>query len=166
MKDIYKNPILYYALAPVIVGLWPLLLLAVYLPASQRNWRLEQQQYKQGQMLIAEILSLDPDRLAFVDPKNVSAEFSYANAVDRVANLCRVPSSSYKLSSGRITTSGGQKSQSAKVILTDVDIVRFAKFLSTIQSLWANLQCDKVKLTKREGLPDLWEVDLDFKYSY
>ena len=32
MKDVYKNPILYYILVPVVVALWPLLVWSVYLP--------------------------------------------------------------------------------------------------------------------------------------
>jgi len=28
------------------------------------------------------------------------------------------------------------------------------------------LQCDTVTLTKKKGLPDMWKVDLDFKYYY
>jgi len=166
MKQILKNPILYYALLPVLVGLWPLLVGTVYLPAARRDWQLETEQYKQGQSLIAEILALDPDRLAFVDPNSTPAEFNYANAIDRVANLCRIPSSGYKLSSGRIVTAAGQKSQDAKVVLTDIDIVRFSKFLSTIQSLWPNLKCDRAKLTRKESLPDQWQIDIDFKYYY
>jgi hypothetical protein len=166
MRDIFKNPILYYILAPIATGLWPLLLWAVYLPASQRNWDLEQGQYKQGQTLIAEILALDPDRLAFVGVNNAVNDFSYAPAVDRVANLCKIPSNSYRLSAGGIMTSSGKKSQTAKVVLTNVDIVRFARFLSTIQSLWVNLQCDKVKLTQKESSPDQWTIELDLKYYY
>jgi hypothetical protein len=52
------------------------------------------------------------------------------------------------------------------VVLKEVDITKFAKFLSTIQLRWANLQCVKVKLTKKKGLRDTWDVDLDFKYFY
>jgi len=80
--------------------------------------------------------------------------------------LCGIPSTDYKLSSGIIIESGGQKSQSAQVSLKKVDIVKSARFLSTIQLRWANLQCSRVKLTKKKGLPDVWDVDLEFKYYY
>ncbi len=63
-------------------------------------------------------------------------------------------------------TIGGQKSQSANVSLSQIDIVKFAEFLSTIQLRWANLQCNRVKLTKKQGLPDVWDVDIEFKYYY
>lgn len=166
MKQIYKNPTLYYILTPVVVALWPLLIWGVYLPAAEDNWQVERTRYNEAQSIMTEILALDPDRLEFADSENTTAEFDYAIAVEKIASLCKIPSTNYKLSSGIIITSGGQKSQSAKVGLKRVDITRFAKFLSTIQLRWANLQCTRVKLTKKRGLPDTWDVDLDFKYYY
>ena len=166
MKEIYKNPTLYYILVPIIVALWSLSIWGIYLPDADRNWRAEKAQYTKAQKMITEILTLDPDRLEFANSKAAAAEFDYAKAVERVAGLCKIPSTNYKLSSRPIINSGGQKSQSAQVGLKSVDITRFAKFLSTIQIRWANLQCAKVKLTKKKGLPDTWDVDLEFKYYY
>jgi hypothetical protein len=166
MKQFYKNPTLYYILAPVAVALWPLLVWGVYLPSAKRNWDVEVSQYNQAQDIIKEILALDPERLTFTDSQSAAAEFDYASAIDKTAGLCGIPSTDYKLNSGIIITSGGQKSQSAKVTLKQVDITKFAKFLSTLQLRWANLQCTQVKLTKKKGLPDAWDVDLEFKYYY
>ncbi len=166
MKEIYKNPALYYILAPAILALWPLLIWGVYLPAAEHNWQVEKSQYGKGQNIITEILALDPDRLKFADSNSASVEFDYASAIEKTAGLCRIPPTNYRLSSGIIITSGGQKSQSAKVGLKGVDVTKFAKFLSTIQLRWANLQCSQVKLTKKKGLPDTWDVDLNFKYYY
>ena len=59
-----------------------------------------------------------------------------------------------------------EKSQTANVALKDVDLEKFAKFLSTIQLRWENLQCKRIKLTRKKGLPDTWDVDLVFKYYY
>lgn len=166
MKQIYKNPALYYILAPVIAALWPLLIWGVYLPAAGHNWQAETSQYNEGQGIIKEILALDPDRLKFADSNNASAEFDYASAIEKTAALCGIPPASYKLSSGIIITSAGQKSQNAKVSLMQVDVTKFAEFLSTLQLRWANLQCAQVKLTKKKGLPDSWDIGLDFKYYY
>jgi hypothetical protein len=166
MKDIIRNPILYYILVPTVLVLWPLLVWAVYLPGAERSWEQEKNEYTKAQEIMVEILTLDPDRLAFADSNAVSADFSYANAVDRVATLCRIPTANYKLSSGIIITSAGQKSQGAKLGLKDVDITTFAKFVSTIQLRWSKLQCTQVKLTKKKPLPDRWDVDMDFKYYY
>ena len=168
MKDIYRNPILYYILVPVIAALWPLLIWGVYLPDAEKDWQAEKTQYIKAQKIMEEILKLDPDRLEFADLQTKAAEFDYANAIEKVASLCGIPSTNYRLSSGIImTSSDGQKSQSATVALKDVDIVTFAKFLSTIQMRWANLQCVQIKkLKKKKGLPDRWDVDLEFKYYY
>jgi hypothetical protein len=52
--------------------------------------------------------------------------------------------------------------------MRQVDIAKFAKFLSMIQLRWGNLQCERVKLTKKEGLTDkdVWDVDMEFKYYF
>ncbi len=166
MKDVYKNPTLYYILAPIVVALWSLVVWGFYLPEAEGKWQAEKSQYNKAQQIMTDILTLDPERIEFADSKNAAAEFDYANAVERVASLCKIPSSDYKLSSRPIVDSGGQKSQSAHMALRNVDITKFARFLSTIQLRWAGLQCVKVKLTKKKGLPDAWDIDLEFKYYY
>ena len=151
-----------------MAALWQLFIRGVYLPNAERSWEDEKNQYNKAQKTIAEILTLDPDRLAFADSKRDTAEFDYANAVERTASSCKIPSTNYNISSRpvRTRTSDGQKSQSCQVVLKQVDITRFAKFLSTIQLRWANLQCERVTLTKQKDLPDIWKVDLGFKYYY
>ncbi len=113
-----------------------------------------------------EILTLDPDRRDYADSNDVDVEFTFDKVVARVASTSKIPPSKYKLNSGMLTTSSNQKSQSATVSLKQIDVVKFAEFLSTIQLRWANLQCNRVKLTKKPGLPDMWDVDIEFKYYY
>lgn len=140
--------------------------LGIYLPAAGRNWETDKSQYNQGQDIIKEILAIDPDRLKFADANSTSVEFDYASAIDKTAGSCGISSSGYTINSGIMVTSAGQKSQSAKVSLRGVDVATFARFLSTLQIRWASLQCSQVKLTKKKGLPDSWDIDLDFKYYY
>ena len=166
MKDIYKNPIFYYILIPCVLALWPLLVWGFYIPKTESIWNANKAKYVDAEKLITEILTLDPDRLQFSDPKVANKEFDYTIAVEKVASICGIESNNYKISSGMIITSSGQKNQSAKVVLKEVDITQFAKFLSTIQFRWPNLQCEKVKLTKKKGQTDAWAVDLDFKYYF
>ncbi len=167
MKDIYKNPILYYIAIPIIVALWPLLVWIVYLPASEHSLVDEINQYKKAEQVMLEILRLDPARLELADSNTPSEEFDYARAVQRVASLYEISPVSYKLNSGIIIKSGGQKSQGATVSLKDIGIDRFANFLFTIQLYWANLQCNRLKLTsKKSPPPNIWDVDLEFKYYY
>ncbi|MHC4171937.1 MAG: hypothetical protein ACYTBX_00295 [Planctomycetota bacterium] len=164
MKDIYKNPILYYILVPVVVALWALLVWAIYLPQAEESSGSEEAQCRKAEQIMLEIFNLDPDR--GIDANNAPSEFTYAVAVNRIAGLCKIPSTKYKLSSRMIMKSDRQRSQSANVVLKEVDIVSFSRFLSLIQKRWANLQCNRVKLTKKEGLPDVWDVDIEFKYYY
>ena len=164
MKDIYKNPVLYYILVPVVVALWPLFVRTVYLPNGERSLTREMTQYNDANDIMSQIIELDPDRA--IDANNAPSEFTYAVAVNRIASLCKIPPTKYKLSSRMIMKSDRQKSQSANVVLKEVDIVSFSRFLSLIQKRWANLQCNRVKLTRKEGLPDVWDVDIEFKYYY
>lgn len=167
MKDIYKNPLLYYIAIPIVAALWPLLIWAAYLPASERSLMDEINQYKKAEQIMLEILRLDPARLELADSNTSSEEFDYALAVQRVASLYEISPANYKLSSGIIIKSGGQKSQSATISLKDIGIDKFANFLSTIQLHWANLQCSHLKLTKKKSPPpNIWDADLEFKYYY
>jgi len=165
MKDIYKNPITYYIAVPAVVALWPLLLWAVYLPNVKTNLQAEQAQCTKAEKIMGDILKLDPVRFDLAASKN-AAQFDYAIAIDQTARACNISPLNYETSSKAVRSSGGQKSQSALVTLKQVDITQFAKFLSAMQLHWANLQCEKVTLTRQKGTPDSWKADLDFKYYY
>ncbi len=166
MREIYRNPVLYYLLIPALVGMWPLLVWGVYLPQSERDQQTECSLYNEAGTHIEGILTIDPDRLKIVDANAMSGEFSYGSAVDRGANLCRIPARSCKYTAGDIVTISGKKRQDARVKITDVGIIQAASFLSTMQSLWVNLTCEKVKLTKKKGMADRWDVDYSFVYYY
>ena len=92
MKDIYKNPIVYYILIPVIVALWALSVWAVRLPEAERSLKREQGEYSKAQNIMLEILLLDDARLEFTDTNSAPAEFAYVSAVAKVAGFCRIPS--------------------------------------------------------------------------
>ena len=166
MKDIHKNPIFYYILAPFVAICWLASVAMVSLPKARENWQRQTVEYDKAQKIIAEILTINPERLTFADSQAGKDEFDYAIAVEKVAGLCGIKSSDYKLSSGIRITSGGQKSQSANVLLRETNIIKFAKFLSTIQLHWPNLQCTQLKLTYKKGLTDIWDADLKLKYFY
>jgi hypothetical protein len=166
MRDFHKNPILYYLLIPVLVGLWPLLVRAVYLPKAEREREAEAGQCVEGQNYVIDILTIDPDRPIAVGTATVPVEFSYNAAVDRVANLCKIPASNCSYQAGDFMVSGGKKRQDARVKLTNVGVVQIARFLSTMQSMWVNLTCENVKIQKKKGTPDQWDVDFSFLYYY
>jgi hypothetical protein len=166
MKDILKNPLIFYVLVPVLAVLWPAVIWGVYLPGVRSALVRDKGQYAKAQQVIDELLVVDPQRLNFAEEKTGSADFDYATAVQRTAEFCSIGPGNYKLSSGIITTTEGRKSQSATVSLKDVDITKAMRFLSAIQLRWPTLQCTKVTLRKKKGLPDSWEIDFTFKYFY
>jgi hypothetical protein len=166
MKDIHRNPNLYYILAPAVIAMWPLLVWAVYLPRAERNWKGDKDNYLKAQKTIGEILYHDPDRLNLKDANKTEDTFDYVVAVDEIARSCGIPSSLYKLNSRTPVTSRGIRSQSCRVTLNQIDVARFAKFLSDIQLRWPNLQCQTIGVRKKKGIPDQWQIDLDFKYYY
>ena len=166
MKDIIKKPMFWYTAALAAAVLWPVLIWGVYLPSAKKSWQNDKAEYEKAEQTIRELLTVDPERLDFANTKDAAAEFDYATAVQSATDFCRIPPTNYKLSSRAIITSGGQKNQSADISLKEVDIVKFAKFLSTIQLRWSNLQCTKATLKKRKGVPDSWDVDLTFKYFH
>jgi len=169
MKDIYKNPVLYYIAVPVIIGLWPLLVWAIYLPNAQKDVKVQMDQYEQAREIMLKILTLEPDRLEFADANDASSDFTYREAINRIANLCRIPPSKCNFNTSMpITNSSGQKSQSASVDLKEIDIRKFARFFSMMQLRWPNLQCERLKLTKKQNLPDndMWDIDIELKYYY
>ena len=168
MKDIYRNPILYYVAVPVLVGLWPLLVWAVYLPTAQDSVAEQIDQYSLAESTMLEILALDPDRAESVEPNEIDAEFTYGGAINRVAGLCNISAGNCDIRTGIIVTTREQKSQTANVDLKQVDIVKFTRFLSMIQLRWIDLQCESVKLTRKDNMPsnDTWDVDIKFKYYY
>jgi hypothetical protein len=168
MREVYKNPMLYYLLIPVLVGLWPLLVWGMYLPRAEQSREIEAGLCVEGQTRAIGILVLDPGRL--IPPggkgREITTPFDYGSAVARAANLCQIPPSNCPFNSTGRMISGGKERQDARVELKSVGIVQAAKFLWTMQSMWATLQCEDIKLTKNKGTPDQWNVDLRFVYYY
>ena len=166
MRDLYRNPMLYYVLIPVMIGMWPLLVWAVYLPAAERACEGDYSLLIEGQTNIIGILEIDPDITRGVDPNRVGGEFDYGSAIDRVANTCGIPAGNHSFSAGSPIVSGGKKRQDAQVKLDAVSIVQIARFLSTIQATWVDLSCETMKLRKVKAMPDQWDVDFRFMYYY
>jgi len=166
MRDIHRNPMLYYVLIPVCVAAWPLLVWAVYLPKAEQQWDRDQESYAEAINYMLEIHHKDPDRLKAAEGARDVGKFTYPEAVNRAANLCRIPSSGVGQSTGNTVGTGKNRTRQARVNLTDISIVQGAKFLDTILSEWVHLSCERVKLSKKKGMPDQWDMDLTFKYDY
>jgi hypothetical protein len=165
MKDIYKEPIFYYVLVPVLIGIWPLWLFVFGLPDAKDNYKKEVSEYKEAEKLIGQILDLDPQRLDYAKAKKDGDAFDYTTAIDQVTKVCRISATNYKLSSSPVRRmKGGQENQDATVTIDRIDIERLAKFLSVMHMRWVNLQCSNVTMTKIKGEKNVWKADVRFIY--
>lgn len=167
MKDIYKNPLFYYVLVPAVLALWPLLVWGVYIPQTEKRWENAKDNYEEAKQHIDNILNIDKERIEYSGGETVKEEFDYVVAIDKIARKCGIPASKYTISSKPARrSSDGQKTQSAMVSLDGVGIKTLSEFLSTITLRWANLQCERIKISKQRGLDDIWDVDMDLQYYF
>ena len=165
MKDIFKKPIFYYVLVPIVVGLWPIWLFGIGIPGAENNLEKGIKDYTEARELISEILGLDPQRLDYANSKKTGEEFDYTTAVDQVTRLCKISPTSYRISSSPIRKiKGGQENQDASMTIDKIDIERFSKFLSIMHMRWSSLQCTNATLAKIKGERDAWKTDIRFIY--
>lgn len=161
MRDLYKNPVFYYVLIPLLVAAWPLLMWFKYLPQANDALQQQKQDMADANDLIIEILSMDPDRLNYAkNNQGKAVEFTYGDAINQAAKTCGIRTPVLREDRKSV------KNQTADVTLDSVDIVRCAKFLSALQLHWNKLQCTQLTLTKKKGLKDRWTVKLKFNYFF
>lgn len=164
MKDLVRNPIFYYITIPVLVAIWPLWLAMGGNASAEEKFDEEFKQFEEAEKIIGGILKLDPQRLDYAKANKGSTKFDYAVAIDQATKLCGIPSN-YRLSSGPIIRNrGGQSSQDATMLIAQIDIEKFSRFLSLVQFRWSNLQSTNLTLTKQKGAKNIWKADVRFKY--
>lgn len=159
MKDLYRNPIFYYVAAPLLVGIWPLTMAFKYLPEKDSELEDQKKYYEKSEALMEEILTMDPDRLSYVDVNQGDTAFSYAVVIDRVASSHGIRE--YTLNE-QFRTKEGQR---AKVKLEDINIQQCTKFLATLLMRWDNLKCNEFSLTKKREMKDQWTVTMSLAYT-
>ncbi len=165
MKDIYKKPIFYYVLVPIVIGLWPVWLFVMGIPGSEKGLQKGINDYNEARKLIGEILDLDPQRLDYAKTKKTGEAFDYTTAIDQVTRLCKISPSGYRISSSPIRkTKGGQSNQDASMTIDKIDIEKFSKFLSVMHMRWSSLQCTNITLAKIKGEKNAWKADVRFIY--
>lgn len=164
MKDIHKNPMFYYILVPIVMISWPLLIRAKYLPAASDAKTDKLNECKKAELMMLEILNLDPDRAP--DANGTAKEFSYSTEVYRFAEMYNIPADKCNLSSKGIVETRQQTTQGATVVLQDVDVEKGANFLDALQKRWPGLECERIKLDAVKGVKNSWRIDITFKYYY
>lgn len=169
VKEMMKNPLVYFLGIPVLIAIWPLMLWAVYIPEVKEEWRDLATDYTKSVAVMKDILELDPERVDLAQAQKNSKEFDYAVVISNVTRACGIAPSQYDISSGLTMSSRSsnkQKFQDASVSINDVSISRIAQFYSAMQLRWSNLQCVSLKLSRKKGMNDSWDADFDFKYYY
>lgn len=165
MKDILKESIVYYIAIPVIIAMWPLMIVLHYIPNIDKKWEKEKENYTRAKSEMENILKLDQARLAYRDKKN-GLGFDYAAAIVKVNKEVGINQQDCDISSKPIRRVSGRKTRNCTVIIKEIDITKFANFLSKLQITWANLQAEKITLTRKKELPDSWKADVTFTYFY
>ena len=161
MKNLHKNPVLYYMLIPLLMGMWPLLLQFRYLPLVNESLRQQKQDMADANDLILAILDMAPDRAFHAENAGGGEkEFVYRTAINEAAKKCRMAAPR------RSEDQRTKKNQTATVNLYGVNIVKCSMFLSELQTSWRKLQCTQINLTKKKGLKDRWKVSLRFNYYF
>ena len=167
MKDILKNPIIYYIITPIFIAVWPVLVFAIYLPKAENKLESNIKDYTEADNIMLDILSLAPERIETGDPNKEVVEFDYGRVVYEIASQCNIHPTKYKLDTQPSSGSKNSKTtQSSLVRFIGIDITSFAKFLSMIQAQWPKLVCESVKLNKKKNVPDEWDINVNFKYYY
>ena len=165
MKDLIRQPVFYYIAVPIVLAFWPVLVGLVCMPDTDQRGEVESQNYIDANDIMAEIGRLDPDRLKRRDDKE-GAKFDYTVVMDAAARKIGIPSANYTISSKKIQRRQGAKTQDCQVMIAEIDIQKLSRFLTDLQVTWTNLQCQKLTITKKKGLKDVWKVDMTFKYYY
>ena len=166
MKEIYKNPLLYYVLVPVILAIWPLSVKFGYLPNTKAEYDQEKKQYQEGQEIMFEILDLNPERENSTTPRDKDNEFDFVKAVAQIASASGIDPRDYTSGSRAPITKNDRKTQTATVTIQKIDIEKFSKFITSLQKRWANLECESINISSIKGFKDTWKITLTLIYYY
>lgn len=167
MKEILKNPNLYYIAAPVLAAVWALLAAVVFYPGAVEAYEQDARpEYEQSQELIEKILTLQPQRLQYSIENGTDRPFDFGEVVTALTTAFKIPTSRYTLNVRGEVNRGGKNARTATMEVKEIDVERLARFLSTMLSAWPDLKCEKLTLDKAKTGKDNWNVDMTLTYYY
>jgi len=166
MIDFYKKANFYFLVIPLAAAVWTVLASTVFLNSAQDAWGKIDEDFKKSQPLIAEIITLAPERIEMQQQKKKLGKFDYNTIVQGFADIHKIPESGYSLRSSAPVKRGGKPTQAASLTINNIKVEPFTKFLSEMLYVWPNLQCEKLTLTKQDTGPDAWKVQTQYKYTY
>ena len=166
MKEFYKKPEFYYFIAPVFVIVWILTVAFFTIPTAENKLKTAVRNDDKIQGYVATILTLEPERDNYKNQDDKTAKFDYVIVIEKFAKLHGIPSSACTPQVQAPMKKRMQLTQSANITIKSIDIERFAKFLTSIQRSWPNLQCDSLSLKKQKKALDSWEAKMKFTYIF
>jgi hypothetical protein len=166
MKEFYKKPEFYYFIMPVFAIVWILTVASLTLPTAEKKLENAKRDDTLIQGYVATILTNKPERINYKEQVKKTGKFAYEIEIENFAKMHGISSSDYTLTSAEPIRRRKQLTQSADINIKSIDIERFAKFLSSIQQSWPNLQCDSLTLTKHKKALDLWTAKMKFIYIF
>lgn len=165
-KDLLKNPDTYFVILPILAALWALGAGLVFYPKSVKAWDRQKAEYAEAEILIGDILQMEPERLQFQPQEGQSTEFDYVNEVDRFAKEFGIPTGDYTLTVRQSQRTKGSMRKSADLTFRSVKIETLARFVSAMLFRWSDLQCEQLTLDKVGNAKNEWKVKLRFTYYY
>ena len=166
MKEFYKKTEFYYFIAPLFVIVWILTIAFLTLPTAEKKLKRAIEDDGKIQGYVTTILSIDRDRLNYEKQVEKTGKFDYTAVIANFAKLHSIAPSNHSVNAQPPLERDKQLTQTADVTIKPIDIERFAKFLSSIQQSWPNLQCKSLTLKKQKNALDSWEAKIKFTYVF
>ena len=165
-RDWMKHRNMYFLAVPAVLGLWVLYLGLVSNPAAAKRQTDFEAEYKISQAALLNIIRLDPERLSKKDKKEPGSDFDYSTAIDRLAREFSIAANQYEISSKKAAPKEGKMVQTADIKIKNIDMVKLTGFLSRMLTLWPDLECTELTLTRVKGAKDSWETSFKLTYYF
>lgn len=162
-----KDPNTYYILIPVLAAMWAVTVGFVLYPKSIKAWEESKAGYTNAQTLMDQLVTLQPERLAYKVDENAKAQdFDFTKTINEFAQALSIPPSNYNLTVRSEANRGGRKTRSASISIKTIDIEKLSQFLSALLLRWPDLKCDTLSFSKIKDAKNNWQADISLTYFY
>jgi len=167
MKIDLKDPNVYYILVPALVAMWAVTAGLVLYPKSVKAWEQSEAEYTKAQTLMDQLVTLQPERLAYkVDENAKSEDFDFTKTINEFAQALSIPPSNYNLTVRSEANRAGRKTRSATISIKTIDIEKLSQFLSALLLRWPDLKCDTLSFSKIKNAKNNWQAEISLTYFY
>ena len=167
MRDFYKNIYFYLIMIPLLAGVWTATAATLSLPTAEKQFERKVDDWNDSKQYIFKILALDSGRLEYNNSSgDNSGEFAFRNVINKFTEENKIPASGYSLRAGTILKKGTRKIRTADMTIDNIDIVKFAEFVTNLTARWSNLQIETLTISNLQDGPDVWKATLKLTYTY